>query len=52
MLPREEVEKWGADYVSHPVGSGPFILQEWRRQDRLILKANPNYFAGRPYLDG
>lgn len=52
VLPREEVERWGADYVSHPVGSGPFILQEWRRQDRLILKANPNYFAGRPYLDG
>ncbi len=52
VLPREEVAKWGDDYGSHPVGSGPFILQEWRRQDRLILRANPNYFAGRPYLDG
>ncbi len=52
ILPREEVERWGADYASHPIGTGPFTLAEWRRQDRIILRANPNYFAGRPYLDG
>ncbi len=52
VLAREEVEKWGADYVSHPVGTGPYVLQEWRRQDRIVLRANPDYFAGRPWLDG
>ncbi len=52
VLPREEVERWGADYVSHPVGTGPFVLQEWRRQDRIVLRANPDYFTGRPFLDG
>jgi peptide/nickel transport system substrate-binding protein/oligopeptide transport system substrate-binding protein len=51
VLAREEVERWGADYVSHPVGTGPFILEEWRRQDRIILKANPTYFAGKPYIE-
>jgi ABC-type transport system substrate-binding protein len=34
------------------VGTGPFVLQEWRRQDRIVLKANPNYFGGKPYLEG
>jgi peptide/nickel transport system substrate-binding protein/oligopeptide transport system substrate-binding protein len=52
VLAREEVERWGADYGSHPVGTGPFMLQEWRRQDRIVLKANPNHFAGAPYLEG
>src|SRR5574341_146580 len=52
VVAKEEVERWGADFVSHAVGTGPFILKEWRRQDRVILEANPNYFAGKPYLAG
>nr|WEQ77177.1 hypothetical protein FBMMDGCC_00096 [Klebsiella pneumoniae subsp. pneumoniae] len=28
VVPREEVEKWGADFGKHPVGSGAFELQE------------------------
>ncbi len=52
VMAKEEVERWGADYVSHPVGTGPFVLKEWRRQDRIILEANPNYFGGKPYLAG
>jgi len=52
VVAREEVERWGPDYVAHPVGTGPFVLKEWRRQDRIILEANPDYFAGKPYLAG
>lgn len=51
VLPKEEVEKWGPEFTRHPVGSGPFVLKEWVHDDHLILEANPNYFAGRPYLD-
>lgn len=47
VMAKEEVERWGPAYVSHPVGTGPFKLKEWRRQDRIILEANPDYFAGR-----
>ncbi len=35
----------------NPVGMGPFILQKWEPGQRLVLKANPDYFEGRPYLD-
>lgn len=34
-----------------PIGTGPFSFEEWKRGERVILKANPNYFAGRPHLD-
>ena len=35
-----------------PIGTGPFSFVEWREGDRLVLKANPHYFLGRPKLDG
>jgi len=44
----------GRDYtaVETCIGSGPFMLEEYREKQRLIFKRNPNYFvAGRPYLD-
>src|SRR5574337_595686 len=35
------------------VGTGPFKLKEWRRNEFLEYVRNPDYFvAGRPYLDG
>ncbi|MDO9287658.1 MAG: ABC transporter substrate-binding protein, partial [Thermodesulfovibrionales bacterium] len=29
VVPEEEVKKWGVDFSSHPVGTGPFILTHW-----------------------
>jgi peptide/nickel transport system substrate-binding protein len=34
-----------------PVGTGPFKFVEWKRGERVVLKANTDYFAGRPHLD-
>ncbi len=53
VVPKEAVEKWGADFGKHPVGSGAFELQEWKLGQQLIFKKNPNYYrSGVPYLDG
>ncbi|MGQ9689613.1 MAG: peptide-binding protein [Desulfobaccales bacterium] len=35
-----------------PVGTGPYKFQEWRAGDRIVLTHNPDYFDGRPYLNG
>jgi ABC-type transport system substrate-binding protein len=40
---REVVEAYGNDVQAHPVGTGPYMLQEWRRAARIVLVANPNY---------
>jgi ABC-type transport system substrate-binding protein len=33
------------------VGTGPFELEEWRRGERIVLKASEGSWKGRPYLD-
>lgn len=57
IVPREAVEKYGRDFRSHPVGTGPFRLKAWYEGEKLILVRNEKYFEkdalGRslPYLD-
>jgi ABC-type transport system substrate-binding protein len=52
VIPRETGERPGDNIASQPVGTGPFRLREWRRQNRLVLVRNPDYFAGPPALPG
>ncbi len=42
------------DYTSVDtvIGTGPFVLEEYREKQRLLFKRNPSYFeAGKPYLE-
>ncbi|MEU9201892.1 ABC transporter substrate-binding protein [Streptomyces sp. NPDC048332] len=34
-----------------PIGAGPFVLGTYAPQEEMVLKANKNYFKGRPHLD-
>ncbi len=45
------VLKYGEDFRSNPVGTGPFKFVKWVKDDRIILEANKDYWGGRPYLD-
>ena len=38
-------------YNGTPVGTGPFKLTQWLRNDQAIFVANESFFRGRPYLD-
>ena len=43
----------GKDMTSTPVGAGPFTLQTWTRDDRMVMNKNPDWLGGaaKVYLD-
>ena len=46
------VQRYGDEVGLYPVGTGPFELVSWRRDDALELKRNERYWReGLPYLD-
>jgi oligopeptide transport system substrate-binding protein len=52
VVPKEEVEKAGADWGKKPVGTGAFKFVEWVPGQNIKLERNKDYFrAGVPYLD-
>jgi len=52
VVPKEEIEKSGADWGKKPVGTGAFKFVEWVPGQRIVLERNPdNHRAGVPYLD-
>jgi peptide/nickel transport system substrate-binding protein len=34
-----------------PVGSGPYVVTKWQRGDRVQMRANPYYYAGKPKIE-
>ncbi|AGS24055.1 ABC transporter substrate-binding protein [Rhizobium etli] len=54
VISKKGMESLGAEaYGEKPVASGAFVIDEWRRGDRVILKKNPNFWqADRVKLDG
>jgi peptide/nickel transport system substrate-binding protein len=51
MVSPESVRKYRHDFNTHPSGTGPFRMAEWRRDKRIILDANQDYWGGSPWLD-
>lgn len=46
------LKKYGDDFRSHPVGTGPFKFVEWKQNDRITLEKNTNYWVkGLPKLN-
>jgi peptide/nickel transport system substrate-binding protein len=55
ILPRHLLE--GKDITKspltrHPIGTGPYKFKEWLAGQKIVLVANPDYFEGRPYVNG
>ena len=40
-------EAWLTD---HSAGAGPYVLEEWDRKIKVVLKANENYWKGAPQI--
>jgi peptide/nickel transport system substrate-binding protein len=54
IVAKECVEKFGdLKKVESAVGTGPWMLERWEPNVRLVYVKNPNYFVpGLPYADG
>ncbi|MBI4271734.1 MAG: hypothetical protein HY615_15470 [Candidatus Rokubacteria bacterium] len=47
VLPAKALRELGPEKLNqHPIGTGPFRFVEWRRDERLVLERNPDYWAG------
>ena len=39
-----------ADYGTHPIGSGRYMLEQWDQGQQVILVANPDYYGEAPKI--
>ena len=52
VLPKKYYESVGAEgFEAKPIGSGPYMVDEFQQNAFLRLKANPNYWGGKPAYD-
>ena len=42
------IERDPQAFEQHPIGSGPYVLREWLRDDHITLDANPSYSGPLP----
>jgi peptide/nickel transport system substrate-binding protein/oligopeptide transport system substrate-binding protein len=52
IVPREEVERRGADFGFYASGAGPFKLEAWQHNQFIHLAANSSYAGQQPRLAG
>src|ERR1700743_3325206 len=51
MVCKKAAEEMGDGFSKKPIGTGPFMFQEYQPQQYVRLVANKQYFRGAPILD-
>lgn len=48
-----DADPWSHDYVNttNAPGFGAYCLERWTRDNEFVVKANPNYYRGKPAID-
>ncbi|MGQ0569143.1 MAG: ABC transporter substrate-binding protein [Armatimonadota bacterium] len=48
IVPKRAILSNPASLKTNPVGSGPYVFASWRQGAEVVLRANPDYYAGAP----
>jgi peptide/nickel transport system substrate-binding protein len=51
ITPMDLVAAQGEAFFQKPIGAGPFSFQEWKKDERVVLKANPSHWEGAPLVE-
>lgn len=43
---KEAVDKYGKEFLNNPVGTGPYKLESWTRNSKIVLVKNPTWHGG------
>ena len=47
VMPAKALKEMGPEKLAQrPIGTGPFRFVEWKRDERLVMERNPDYWAG------
>ncbi len=52
LIVHRDFEKNGADLIKWPVGTGAFLLEDYKVEERAVFKRREGYWGGDAYLDG
>lgn len=50
IVPPKYVKDNPGALAQKPIGTGPYRLVEWAKDDRVVLEANPDYWGGAPKI--
>jgi peptide/nickel transport system substrate-binding protein len=51
IVPRKGVTAAGDEFGKRPVGTGAYMLRDWRPGERVTVSAFPGYFGGSPRIE-
>lgn len=52
IVSKKWVEEIGLEaFATHIIGTGPYMFEQWKPQQMVVLKKNPNYWGEEPYFD-
>jgi oligopeptide transport system substrate-binding protein len=49
VVPMQTIDKFGKDWIKpgNMVSNGPFVLKEWKPQERIVVEANPKFYGAK-----
>lgn len=50
VVPQKLIAKYGKNWTTHAMGTGPFYLKNWQHGKEMDLAPNPYYWRGKPKL--